>query len=30
VADWLRQRLIELEQQKRLFLRHISHELKTR
>jgi two-component system sensor histidine kinase GlrK len=27
--DWLRQRLIELEQQKRLFLRHISHELKT-
>jgi len=27
--DWLRLRLIELEQQKRLFLRHISHELKT-
>src|SRR6266851_2979564 len=27
--DWLRQRLIELEQQKRLFLRHVSHELKT-
>src|SRR6266576_476293 len=26
--DWLRQRLIELEQQKRLFLRHVSHELK--
>src|SRR6266853_990315 len=27
--DWLRQRLIELEQQKRLFLGHVSHELKT-
>ncbi|HEY6241754.1 MAG TPA: HAMP domain-containing sensor histidine kinase [Burkholderiales bacterium] len=27
--DWLRQQLIELEQQKRLFLRHVSHELKT-
>jgi two-component system, NtrC family, sensor histidine kinase GlrK len=27
--DWMRQRLIELEQQKRLFLRHVSHELKT-
>src|SRR6267143_237296 len=27
--DRLRQRLIELEQQKRLFLRHVSHELKT-
>jgi two-component system, NtrC family, sensor histidine kinase GlrK len=27
--DWLRQRLIELEEQKRLFLRHVSHELKT-
>jgi two-component system sensor histidine kinase GlrK len=27
--DWLRQRLVELEQQKRLFLRHVSHELKT-
>jgi len=27
--EWLRQRLIELEQQKRLFLRHVSHELKT-
>ncbi len=27
--EWLRQRFIELEQQKRLFLRHVSHELKT-
>lgn len=27
--EWLRQRLIELEEQKRLFLRHVSHELKT-
>jgi two-component system sensor histidine kinase GlrK len=27
--DWLRQRLIELEEQKTLFLRHVSHELKT-
>lgn len=27
--DWLRQRLGELEQQQRLFLRHVSHELKT-
>ncbi|MGH8675761.1 MAG: sensor histidine kinase, partial [Burkholderiales bacterium] len=27
--DWLRRRLVELEQQKRLFLRHVSHELKT-
>jgi len=27
--DWLRTRLIELEQQKTRFLRHISHELKT-
>jgi two-component system sensor histidine kinase GlrK len=27
--DWLRQRLQELENQKRLFLRHVSHELKT-
>jgi two-component system sensor histidine kinase GlrK len=27
--EWLRQRLVELEQQKRLFLRHVSHELKT-
>ena len=27
--DWMRQRLIEVEQQKRLFLRHVSHELKT-
>jgi two-component system, NtrC family, sensor histidine kinase GlrK len=27
--DWLRQRLVELEQQKVTFLRHISHELKT-
>ena len=27
--EWLRQRLIDLEQQKRLFLRHVSHELKT-
>jgi len=27
--DWLRGRLVELEQQKRLFLRHVSHELKT-
>ncbi len=27
--EWLRERLIELEQQKRLFLRHVSHELKT-
>lgn len=27
--DWLRLRLIELEQQKARFLRHVSHELKT-
>lgn len=27
--DWLRQRLLELEQRKIAFLRHISHELKT-
>ena len=27
--DWLRTRLIELEQQKTRFLRHVSHELKT-
>lgn len=27
--DWLRQRLIELEEQKTRFLRHVSHELKT-
>jgi len=27
--DWLRQRLLELENQKRLFLRQVSHELKT-
>jgi two-component system sensor histidine kinase GlrK len=27
--EWLRGRLIEVEQQKRLFLRHVSHELKT-
>lgn len=27
--EWLRQRLIDLEQGKRLFLRHVSHELKT-
>lgn len=27
--DWLRQQLLELEQQKQRFLRHISHELKT-
>jgi two-component system sensor histidine kinase GlrK len=27
--EWLRQRLIELEEQKRLFMRHVSHELKT-
>lgn len=27
--DWMRQRLIELEGQKRLFLHHVSHELKT-
>jgi two-component system sensor histidine kinase GlrK len=27
--DWLRRRLIELEGQKVLFLRHVSHELKT-
>ncbi len=27
--EWLRQRLIDLEQEKRLFLRHVSHELKT-
>jgi two-component system sensor histidine kinase GlrK len=27
--DWLRMRLIELEQQKTRFLRHVSHELKT-
>jgi two-component system sensor histidine kinase GlrK len=28
-VDWLRRRLIELEAQKTLFLRHVSHELKT-
>ncbi len=28
-VDWLRRRLIELEAQKVLFLRHVSHELKT-
>lgn len=27
--DWLRQRLLHLEEQKSLFLRHVSHELKT-
>lgn len=27
--EWLRQRLIDVEQQKLLFLRHVSHELKT-
>jgi two-component system sensor histidine kinase GlrK len=27
--DWLRQRLVELEQAKTRFLRHVSHELKT-
>lgn len=27
--DWLRQRMVELEQQKQVFLRHVSHELKT-
>jgi two-component system sensor histidine kinase GlrK len=27
--DWLRLRLIELEEEKRKFLRHVSHELKT-
>jgi two-component system sensor histidine kinase GlrK len=27
--EWLRQRLAELEEQKTLFLRHVSHELKT-
>lgn len=27
--DWLRQQLIELEEQKTKFLRHVSHELKT-
>ncbi|MHB1677164.1 MAG: sensor histidine kinase [Sulfuriferula sp.] len=27
--DWMRQRLLELEEQKTRFLRHISHELKT-
>ncbi len=27
--DWLRQRLVELEQQKQVFLRQVSHELKT-
>ncbi|WP_435104510.1 ATP-binding protein [Arhodomonas sp. AD133] len=27
--DWLRQRLVELENQKTRFLRHVSHELKT-
>jgi len=27
--EWLRQRLIDVEQQKLIFLRHISHELKT-
>ncbi len=29
LLDWLRQRLNELEQEKRKFLRHMSHELKT-
>src|SRR5690606_19136421 len=29
LLDWLRQRLDELEQEKRKFLRHMSHELKT-
>src|SRR5690606_21173087 len=29
LLDWLRQRLHELEQEKRKFLRHMSHELKT-
>lgn len=27
--DWLRRRLVELEEQKQRFLRHVSHELKT-
>ncbi|OGA21579.1 MAG: hypothetical protein A3I01_06380 [Betaproteobacteria bacterium RIFCSPLOWO2_02_FULL_65_24] len=27
--EWLRQRLVALEQQKQLFMRHVSHELKT-
>ncbi len=27
--EWLRQRLLEAEEQKQLFLRHVSHELKT-
>ena len=27
--DWMRQRLLELEEQKNRFLRHLSHELKT-
>jgi len=27
--EWLREKLVELEQQKQLFLRHVSHELKT-
>lgn len=27
--DWMRQRLLELEEQKSRFLRHVSHELKT-
>ena len=27
--DWLRHRLIEIEEQKAMFLRHVSHELKT-
>jgi two-component system sensor histidine kinase GlrK len=27
--EWLRQRLVEVEEQKTLFLRHVSHELKT-
>jgi len=27
--EWLRQRLVEAEEQKQLFLRHVSHELKT-
>jgi two-component system sensor histidine kinase GlrK len=27
--DWLRQRLVELEEEKNRFLRHLSHELKT-
>ena len=27
--DWLRRRLVDLEDQKQRFLRHVSHELKT-